>query len=51
VAGGDASKINMVWDWDDTLHDLASNTTGWLAATLLRQRATADDQRQTAPVG
>jgi hypothetical protein len=34
--GGDMSKINMQWSLADTLRDVAANTLGWLAATLLR---------------
>ncbi len=41
ATGGDVSRINMVWDVDDTAHDIVSNLVGWLVATWLHQRTTA----------
>ena len=37
--GGDENKINMEWSALDTEYDLLSNTLGWLAAIMLRRRA------------
>lgn len=41
---GDVTKINMMWDAEDTVKDIASNTLGWLGATVIHlaraQRAT-----------
>ncbi len=36
--GGDESKINLVWSAADTVFDIMSNTLGWLAAALIKQR-------------
>ena len=38
ATGGDVSRINMVWDVDDTAHDIVSNVVGWLVATWLHQK-------------
>ncbi len=35
ATGGDESRINMMWDAEDTAKDVASNGLGWLAATLV----------------
>ena len=35
ATGGDESRINMLWDAEDTAKDIASNALGWLAATLV----------------
>ena len=39
ATGGDVERINMVWDMDDTAHDIVSNLAGWLAATWLHRGA------------
>ena len=39
ATGGDVRRINMVWDVNDTAHDIVSNLVGWLLATWVQQQA------------
>lgn len=36
ATGGDESRMNMMWDAEDTIRDIMSNFAGWVAATATR---------------